>query len=251
MTSILVLGSGTAALGAANRLALEHVDTTLFDKNDRFGGHTMSIAYPGGFIFDIGPHVSFTSDKRIEQMFADNVDGDFEQHQYRFSNYWQGHWIGHPAQTNLYGLPPELITKIITDFVEQGKQELPIKNYEDWLLASYGRTFAEKFPGQYTYKYHTTEARNLSTDWMGPRMYRPKLEEILLGALGPNTRNVHYVQGFRYPRRGGFGAYLEKWGKASRIELSHTVIRIDPKAKTVEFSNGTRRGYDAFPHFSR
>jgi len=243
MTSIVILGSGISAMGAANRLAQEGVDVTLFDKNNRFGGHTMSISYPEGFVFDIGPHVSFTSDKRIEQMLAENIDDEFEAHHYRFSNYWEGHWVGHPAQTNLHGLPPELITKIIVDFIEQGKQEVQVKNYEDWLLASYGRTFAENFPGRYTYKYHTTEARNLTTDWMGPRMYRPKLDEILLGALGPNTRNVHYVQGFRYPKRGGFGAYLDKWGKAFHIELSHTVTRIDPKARSVEFANGAKRNY--------
>jgi len=243
MTRILILGSGISGLGAANRLASETADVTIFDKSGRFGGHTMSMTYPQGFTFDIGPHVSFTSDKRIEQMLADNLDGEFDSHNYRFSNYWQGHWIGHPAQTNLHGLPPEVITQVIVDFVEQGSQPVQVKNYEDWLLASYGRTFAEKFPGQYTFKYHTTEARNLTTDWMGPRMYRPKLEEILRGALGATTRNVHYVQGFRYPRRGGFGAYLDKWGKAFQIELGHKVTRIDPKAKTVEFANGTRQAY--------
>ncbi len=244
MTSIAILGSGISGLGAANRLREERVDATIFDKNDRFGGHTMSIPYPGGFIFDIGPHVSFTSDKRIAQMLAENLDGEFEEHKYRFSNYWEGHWVGHPAQTNLHGLPPEVITQVITDFVEQGTKELPIRNYEDWLLVAYGRTFAEKFPGRYTFKYHTTEARNLTTDWMGPRMYRPKLEEILMGALAPQTRNVHYVQGFRYPKRGGFGAYLEKWGKASRIEQGHKVTRIDPKAKVVEFAGGKKQSYD-------
>jgi protoporphyrinogen oxidase len=242
---IAVLGSGISALGAAQRLANEKVDVTLYDKNSFYGGHTNSLRYKEGFTFDMGPHVSFTSDKRVEAMLADNVDGDFETHRYRFSNYWEGHWLGHPAQNNLHGLPTDVVVKVITDFVEQGSQKIEIKNYEDWLLAAYGRTFAERFPGQYTFKYHTTPARNLTTDWMGPRMYRPKLEEVLRGALTSETANVHYIQSFRYPKRGGFSAYLQKWARAANIKLTHEVVHVEPKTHTVTFANGQATKYDS------
>jgi protoporphyrinogen oxidase len=245
MKSIAVLGSGISALAASQRLVGERARVTLYDKNETYGGHTRSVRYKEGFTFDMGPHVSFTSDKRIEAMLAENVDGQFESHRYRFSNYFEGHWLGHPAQTNLYGLPTELVVKVIADFVEQGSRQEEIKNYEDWLRVAYGRTFAERFPGQYTFKYHTTPARNLTTDWMGPRMYRPKLEEVLRGALTSETPNVHYIQGFRYPRAGGFGAYLEKWAKAADIELAHEVVSLDPREQTVGFRNGRTIGFDA------
>ncbi len=245
MSRIAILGSGISALGASNHLAAEPVDVVLYDQNERYGGHTMSLTYPQGFTFDMGPHVSFTSDTRIQDLLADNVAGEFETRKYRFSNYYQGTWLGHPAQTNLYGLSPDLITQVITDFVEQGPQQVEIKNYEDWLRVAYGRTFAEKFPGQYTFKYHTTEARNLTTDWMGPRMYRPKLEEMLRGALTSQTPNVHYIQGFRYPKHGGFGAYLDKWARAAKIELQHKVTAIDGKARRIRFATGREVEYDA------
>jgi protoporphyrinogen oxidase len=245
MKTIAVLGSGISALGAAQRLAKEKVEVTLYDKNAFFGGHTNSLRYKEGFVFDMGPHVSFTSDKRIEALLADNVDGDFDTHKYRFNNYWEGHWMGHPAQTNLHGLPTDIVVKIIADFVEQGTRQEEIRTYEDWLRVAYGRTFAERFPGQYTFKYHTTNASNLTTDWMGPRMYRPKLEEIVRGALTSETPNVHYIQSFRYPKRGGFGAYLDKWGRAAKIELQHKVTRIDAKARRIGFANGKSAAYDA------
>ena len=37
--------------------------------------------------------------------------------------------------------------------------------------------------------------RNMTTDWIGPRMYRPSLEEVLRGALAPAAPNVHYITG--------------------------------------------------------
>ena len=51
---------------------------------------------------------------------------------------------------SLNGLPHDLIVEIITDFVkEHDAPDRPIANYEDWLIASYGRKFAELFPMQY------------------------------------------------------------------------------------------------------
>ena len=245
MTKVAIIGTGVSAFGAANSLAKEKLDVTLYDKNSFYAGHTVSLKYQEGFTFDIGPHVSFTSDERIQSMLADAVDGDFDTHDYKFNNYWKGAWLGHPAQTNLYGLPTDVIVKVIADFVEQGTRQVDIRNYEDWLLVAYGRTFAEQFPGQYTYKYHTTPARNLTTDWMGPRMYRPKLEEMLYGALSAETPNVHYIQNFRYPRSGGFGRYLDKWARASHLELNHHVERIDARARTLTFRSGSTASYDA------
>ena len=83
-----------------------------------------------------------------------------------------------------------------TSCEERQTPERPIKNYADWLLSSFGRTFAELFPMQYTRKYHLTTAENMSTDWLGPRIYRPSLEEVLRGALssiGPDTSTTSRI----------------------------------------------------------
>jgi len=236
---IAVLGTGVSACGVAHRLHDEPVDPILYDRSARSGGHTISLHYPGGFTFDIGPHVSFTKEKRIQELLADSVDGEYDTHDYRFSNYWEGHWIGHPAQTNLYGLPVDVIVKVMTDFVEQTNRPVDIKNYQDWLEVAYGQRFAEWFPGRYTLKYHTTPASNLTTDWMGPRMYRPSLDEMLRGALGPSSPN------FRYPKQGGFERYLTRWLADSHLELNHEVVLIEPRSRTLTFANGRQSTYDA------
>jgi protoporphyrinogen oxidase len=216
----------------------------LYDKNPYFGGQTVSFRHPEGFVFDKGPHVSFTKDERIQKLFADSVDGQFETVQYHLDNYWNGHRLPHPVQTNMFGLPPEVITKVITDFIKQSAIQLEIRNYADWLVASYGEYFAEQFPFRYTRKYHTAEPKDLTTDWIGPRMYRPSLEEMLRGALAPATRNVHYITGFRYPSRGGFMSYIEKWARDVTMKLNHRVTLIDPANRMLTFANGRQEAYD-------
>jgi len=243
--NIAVLGSGMGALGAAYRLHGEGLAPVLYDKNSYHGGHTASFMHDGGFLFDIGPHISFTKDERIQELFAESVEHQFETIQIRLNNYWRGYWPVHPVQLHLHGLPEDVIIKVIADFVAADKaEEGPIRNYADWLLASFGRTFAELFPMQYTRKYHLTTAENMSTDWLGPRIYKPSLEEVLRGAISPGAPNIHYITHFRYPTRGGFAAYLRRFLPLGEIKLQHELIALDPRARELTFRNGVRTRYN-------
>jgi protoporphyrinogen oxidase len=142
-------------------------------------------------------------------------------------------------------MPEDLIVKVISDFVEErGAPERPIKNYADWLLASFGKTFAESFPMTYTRKYHTTTADNMSTDWLGPRIYRPSLEEVLRGAISASAPHVHYITHFRYPSAGGFMNYLNKFMPMGNIKLNHELVSIDPRKQELKFANGLVERYD-------
>jgi protoporphyrinogen oxidase len=244
MSEICVLGTGMAGYGAAHRLREAGVQAVMFDKRGHYGGHTASFVFNGQYTFDEGPHVSFTKHERLQKLFADNVDNKYETLHTKVNNYWKGHWIKHPAQVNLYGLPAELIVNVIKDFVEaQNTQHGEIANYEQWLRASFGNTFAETFPMQYTIKYHTTEAKNKSLDWIGPRLYQAKLEEVLRGALMPATPDVHYISGFRYPSHGGFVSYLKRFMQTAEVRLGHKLESIDPKGKEVRFANGVSASY--------
>ncbi len=246
MSNIVVLGSGMAGFGAAHQLHSEGVLPVLYDKNNYHGGHTASFRYDTGFLFDIGPHISYTKDPRIQALFAESVNQEYETLQIYLNNYWRGHWPQHPVQLHLHGLPEDVVVKVISDFVaEAHAPERTINNYADWLLASFGPAFAELFPMQYTRKYHTTTADNMTTDWLGPRVYRPNLEEVLRGALSPTAPNVHYITHFRYPSRGGFVGYLNKFVPMGNLKLNHKLAAIDPRARQLTFSNGHVTSYDA------
>lgn len=246
MPNIVVLGTGMAGFGAAYRLHAEGITPIMYDKNSYHGGHTASFRYDSGFLFDLGPHISYTKDPRIQELFADSVDQQYETIQIYLNNYWRGYWPQHPVQLHLHGLPDDVVTNVISGFVEeQHAPERSIHNYYDWLLASFGKTFAELFPLQYTRKYHTTTADNMSTDWLGPRIYRPSLEEILRGALSASAPHVHYVTHFRYPRQGGFVSYLTKFVPMGNQKLNHELVSIDPRARKLRFSNGEEGHYDA------
>lgn len=246
MRPIAILGTGMAGFGAAHRLTTEGAPFLCYEKHSHVGGHTATYATPNGFLFDDGPHVSFAKDERIQDLFAASVNHKYEVIPARLNNYWRGYWITHPAQVNLFGLPTDLVVNILRDFIESRDDAgRPIKHYADWLYAAYGATFAETFPIEYGLKYHTTTADNMSTEWLGPRMYRPSLEEILRGALTATpTTDVHYVTKFRYPTHGGFGAYLRPLAAMPQVRLGHEVVGLDPRRHELRFSNGVTAEYE-------
>jgi protoporphyrinogen oxidase len=245
MANIVILGSGMGGFGAAYRFHNEGITPIMYDKNSYYGGHTASFP-DSGYIFDQGPHISFTKDTRIQDLFAESVGGKYESMGLNLNNYWRGHWPQHPVQLHLHGLPEDIVVKALSDFVEErSAPERTIKTYADWLLSSFGRTFAELFPMQYTKKYHLTTADNMSTDWLGPRVYRPTLEEVLRGAISPTAPNVHYITNFRYPEKGGFQSYLNKFLSLGNLKLNHELVSIDARTRELHFANGVATKYDA------
>ena len=233
-----------AGFGASHRLRESGKNPLLFDKRSHFGGHTASFVFEDQYTFDEGPHVSFTKNERVQKILADGIDGQYETLNTQVNNHWKGHWIKHPAQINLHGLPTDLVTRIITDFVKaQQTEHGKIANYEQWLRASFGDTFAETFPMEYTVRYHTVEAAKMDIDWIGPRLYQAKLEEVLRGALAPSTADVHYISHFRYPTHGGFAAYLKRHMEAGQLKLDHRLTTVDPRKQELRFANGNVASY--------
>lgn len=244
MTHIAVLGTGMAGFGAGYALESAGAPFVCYDRNPYYGGHTRSIRYENGFVFDEGGHLSFTKHEHVRDVLARNVDGRFEERKLRIDNYWHGHRIPHPVQCSLRGLPTELIVAVIRDFISvSGKEPRTRGSYAEWLLDVYGKAFAETFPMVYGRKYHTTTMDQLTTDWIGPRMYRPALEEVLRGAVGGEVQGAHYVDTFRYPSEGGFQTYLEAFAKRFAIRLEHQLVGLDPRVSLLRFANGEQRQY--------
>ncbi len=242
---IRILGAGCAGFGASNELYNQGIKPVIYEANDQAGGHTTSHIYKDGFIFDEGPHISFTKNKRIQDLFAESCGQEYQAFKSNVNNYWQGHWIKHPAQVNLAGLPNDIVVNCIKDFIHaQNNPYGEINNYHDWLHAAFGPTFADTFPGQYTKKYHTTDAKNLTTDWLGPRLYQPDISEVLYGALTKETKDVHYIPDFRYPTNGGFVSYLSMFEKRSEVHTNHRVTVIDMVEKKLTFSHGGQAGFE-------
>jgi len=116
-----------AGFGAASFLQGKAIRATVYDKNNYYGGHTASLRDENGFLFDLGPHISFSKDPRIQELFAKYVDQKYEAVQVQLDNYWRGLRLIHPDHHNLIGIPKDLIVEIVADFVKEQGVERKVK----------------------------------------------------------------------------------------------------------------------------
>lgn len=243
MKKIVILGAGISGIGAGYQLSKDKNNKViLFEKNDNWGGLCDNFIIDG-FRFDKFVHLSFTSNQEVKELF----DKSCESIRYisNPANYYNGFWIKHPAQNNLYPLTNEEKEEILNSFKKRENKSInEIKNYEEWLKVQYGDYFAENFPMKYTRKYWGVEAKELETRWVGNRMYKPTLEEVEQGMETEDTPITYYAKEMRYPAIGGYKSYLNYMVKDLDIKLNHEVKEIDITNKVIYFKNSTQETYD-------
>lgn len=240
-----IIGAGIAGLCAADGLRRAGRDTVVYDSRPSWGGHTSSDCFAGHW-FDEGPHLSFTRDERVRSLFARGAEAAGGAHELpaRITNRFEGHWVEHPAQVNLRGLPADLVTACLVDKAEAVAHPADVRTYADWLVGMYGRTFAETFPFRYTRKYWTVEPDQLGLDWIGPRMQQPSLAEMVRGALDPPVGgDFHYLSSYRYPVRGGFASFLGDLDPGGSLRGGREVVAVDVREKRLRFADGSSEEY--------
>jgi protoporphyrinogen oxidase len=100
------------------------------------------------------------------------------------------------------------------------------------------------FPAVYTRKYWTREPKDLGIDWVGKRVYYPKIEDVTNGAKGPLGRSTYWVNLWRYPSKGGFYTYTHKLAEDARIEYGKKLVFINFAKRLLGFEDGTRVTYE-------
>ena len=236
----VILGAGLAGLSSS--FHLEH-KCTIFEKKSHVGGHIHSQEI-NEFTWDEGPHVSFTKHDYVKNLFAQSC----EYHEFPVypTNFYKGQWVPHPAQTNLYALPEPIRTECLNSFIASranNGETQKATNYQQWLRLAFGQTFADEFPAKYTLKYWTTDAENLTTDWVGERVFQPNIDEVKAGFIGPQQESKHYITSVRYPKKGGYFSYANTLKDGANVQLNQEVVKIDLHAKQLFLKDGSTCAY--------
>jgi len=241
---IVILGAGLAGLSSSFHLGHEHC--SLFDQNSYATGHIHS-EYIDGFTWDEGPHVSFTDNEYVKELFKDGVEGNVLEYPVKTANYYHGNWIPHPAQSNMFAIPQPLRNQCLDGFLA-ARSFYPLdfipQNYQEWLQFSFGNEFTKEFTAAYTKKYWTTEPATLSTDWVGKRVFLPNVDQVKEGYLAPLKEETHYIKKIRYPNKGGYMAFANGLLKNANIKLKHELSFIDFGSKRICFNNDLEIKYD-------
>ncbi len=236
---IMILGAGIAGLGAAYKAKELGRSAVVFEANSRAGGLLDNFEVEG-FRFDNAVHLSFANEPEVRTIFDQTP---FYTHPADALNFDQDRWLKHPVQNNLFPLPADDKVSLVKSFIER-PDTLAGDDYESWLRHQYGHGIAERYPLKYTQKYWGTPASKLSTTWIGNRMRRAELEEILYGSYSSDTPNTYYTKEMRYPMEGGYKAFIQPLIDQAEICKNHRATQIDLQNKTVTFNESHTVRYE-------
>lgn len=240
--STVILGSGISSLSAGFHLNKAGFPIIIYEKDSDWGGLCSNFTIDG-FRFDRFVHFTFAKEEYIHNTF--NASSELLEHPAISNNYYNGYWLKHPAQNNLYPLPEDEKTKIIEGFKTRSQKDISeINDYAEWLECQYGNYFAHNFPFKYTRKYWGKEPKELETKWVGNRMHSPSLEEVEEGATKPVDKNFYYTNVMKYPKIGGFKSILNSIREGLDIKFDKEVVKIDAKEKTVYFKDNSSVKYN-------
>ncbi len=242
---VLIIGAGISGLSASYHIG--HEKCLLLESKERAFGHCKSDIV-NEFIWDQGPHVSFTKHDYVKNLFAKSVKDQFDEYDVNILNYANGCWVNHPVQSHLYQLSPALRVKCVDSLLgaitrREKEKDLQINNYHEWLYTNFGDFFSEKFPEVYTRKYWTVDAEEMTTAWVGNRIYLPSKEDVLASSEASLPSLKHYISKVRYPREGGYQSFMKSLLKNARIYYGSAVEKIDLDKKEVICNDGSRYKY--------
>lgn len=232
MNRAVILGGGVAGISAAYHLDVFSSDVVCYEANESVGGLLSNFTI-NGFRFDNAVHLSFTSNEYVLQLFAKTP---YYCHAPESSCYENGVWLRHPIQNNLYPLPTEDKVSLISSFYDAPKEYGD--DYSSWLVSQYGEGLAERYPIKYTLKYWGIDASKLSLTWIGNRIRKADVGEILRGAFEARADNHYYANEMRYPKQGGYFSFIKPMLEKVDIRLSKKAVAIDLSEKFVKFADG-------------
>lgn len=234
----IILGAGIAGLGAAMKARELGRNAVIFEARSGAGGLLDNFSI-NGFRFDHAVHLSFATEEKVRHIFDQT---SYHTHPAESFCFDQDRWLKHPIQNNLAPLYAADKVELIKSFLSR-PEVIGGDDYESWLRHQYGDGIAQRYPIRYTEKYWATPAKNLSTTWIGNRMRRAEFDEILFGAFSTETPNTYYTKEMRYPKVGGYKAFIQPLIDAADIRMNHRAVAIDTTKKIVTFGNGVQVVY--------
>ena len=244
--STLIIGGGLTGLVAGERLEKTGVPITVFEREAEPGGACRSID-ADGFVFDYTGHLLHVARSETEAYLDElGVWQGLAVHRRRAAVVIGGRPTPYPVQINTHGLSPEVRRDCLLGFIRAWAhtEEDEAQNFREWVLERFGEGLARHFFFPYNSKLYRAEPDELSLDWVGRYVPKPKLEEVVDGTLGLHDTEVGYNATFRYPKRGGIRLLPDAVAKrVSSLQLEREVVRVHLGERWLELADGERVGW--------
>jgi len=246
LAKTVIIGAGLTGLSAAYHLEQGgYSDYVIYEKENEVGGLCRSVR-KDGFVFDYTGHLLHISDKYFHQFLANSLPFKQLNCITRQSRIYSNNCLTcYPFQTNLYGLPTNVIADCIEGFIKRKNIKNP-KSFHSWVLTNFGIGLAKHFFFPYQKKILQYNLKKIAASWTGRFVPQTDLKTIIDGAISKQEESIGYNATFYYPKQGGIDQLIK--GITSKlkkpINTNYEVKMIDLNRKQVTFSNGHCESYE-------
>jgi len=204
---IVVIGAGPTGLCAAYRLTeLGYTNWELVEGTSEPAGLACTIKDENNFAWDIGVHCLFSHFEFFDALLDDLLPpAEWLYHQRYSPARMRNTWVGYPVQANVWRLPEQEVMGIIADLNQKDARPKPPppRNFEEFLVAKFGKALTDTFMAPYNAKVWAHPAREMNHIWVGERVAEIKSSAVVSNVInrrdapkwGPNAQ-------FRYPMNG-------------------------------------------------
>jgi protoporphyrinogen oxidase len=221
----------------------------VLERGVRPGGLVQTSGFDG-YWFDHVLHLLYFSDEETEAYVREML-GD--QLAWCPPEAWVETAIGtvrYPFQMHLAGLGPEAADRCVQDLIEalRAPRDRPPENFEEMLLATFGRGMCELFLFPYNRKVWKRPLTTLAPAGFQWTITHPDLDEVRRGAVTPSAQFPPYNARGWYPRpplgsavRGMEVLTRALAARVVDLRLGYHVESIDLDSRTVAASDGAGR----------
>jgi UDP-galactopyranose mutase len=234
---ISILGAGLAGLSAAYHLKDDYL---ILEKENEVGGLCRSVNLEG-FVFDYAPHILFTRDPYVKELYYKLLEGNLLTQERRAYIYMKDTYIKYPFEVNLHPLPKQIIDECI-DGVINKKNKVP-KNFLEWINTTFGEGIAKHYMVPYNQKIWKYNLEKMNTEWIAGRVPSPSVDEMKKGAKGDIKKDYGPNAFFMYPKYGGIGALAINLSMDLKISLNSNVLEIKPEKDVIKtvYTQGSKK----------
>lgn len=254
---VAVVGAGPAGLTAAYELSKRGVRVDVFEADAQVGGMAKTISLWGQPV-DLGPHRFFSSDPRVNRLWLEVIESDYEMISRLTRIYYKRTFFYYPLRpvNALRGLGLAEALRCIQAYCRiKIRPSADIATFEDWVVSRFGRRLFEIFFKSYSEKLWGIGCDELDSEFATQRIRKFSLSEAIKSAFGwtGDSRHKTLADEFAYPH-GGAGVVYERMAERVRdlggtIHLQRRVKAIHPAqdrgdAVVVELEDGEMKRYD-------
>lgn len=217
---ILVLGAGPAGLACAMELSRHGKRCTVVERDDQIGGLAKTLTIREGddvFLTDIGPHRFFSKNQYLYDFIEDLLHEEWRRVPRLTRQFVDGKYYNYPVHFGqvVRNLGLWKSARIGLDYfwarLRYGLLKKPLRTFEDYVVANFGRTLAEFSMINYSEKIWGIPCAEIHPDWAKQRISGLNLWSVLQKAIGFGGKKgpKSLVDEFYYPQFGTGRIYAE------------------------------------------